>query len=165
MKMKHMAAGLGAALLVAALPGQAAAQGNGPYQFHSLTPCRIVDTRNSGEFQGAYGPILQSGVERKFPIQGNCGVPVGARAVSVNVTVATPTWQGRLTLYPASSTVPAYASTTSTINFPPGTFTLANGAIVPLADQAQQPNDLGVMPFLVDGGRVHMILDVTGYFM
>lgn len=34
----------GAALTV--LPVRAAAQGVGPYQFHSLTPCRLADTRN-----------------------------------------------------------------------------------------------------------------------
>jgi hypothetical protein len=53
----------------------------------------------------------------------------------------------------------------STINFPPGSAALANGAIVPLADQTAEPNDLAVMPFVVGTpGQVHLVLDVTGYF-
>jgi hypothetical protein len=147
---------LGATLMVVAKPGKAA----GPFQFHSLTPCRIVDTRLPGQVVGQYGPVLTSNTERKFPIQGNCGVPVGATAATFNVTAVSPTNQGRLTLYPAGIVTPAV----STINFPPGTTALANGAIVPLADHGVEPNDLAVMPFVVGSGQVHLVLDVTGYF-
>lgn len=150
------AALLGGALLMIALPGKA----DGPFQFHSLTPCRIVDTRKPNPVVGEYGPILTSNVLRKFPIQGNCGVPVGARAATFNVTAVTPTNQGRFTIYPSGIATPLV----STINFPPGTTALANGAIVPLADQGVEPNDLAVMPFVVGGGQVHLVLDVTGYF-
>jgi hypothetical protein len=146
-----------ASLLVAAAPGGA----DGPFQFHSLTPCRIVDTRISDQVQGGYGPILTSNVERKFPVQGNCGVPVGAKAATLNVTAVAPTNQGRFTLYPSGITTP----TVSTINFPPGTTALANGAIVPLADQSVEASDLAVMPFVIGTpGQVHLVLDVTGYF-
>jgi hypothetical protein len=148
-----------AALAVAALLVAAATPGtaDGPYQFYSLTPCRIVDTRISGETVGAYGPILQSGVERTFPVQGNCGVPTGAKAVTVNVTAVAPTNQGRLTTYPSGIATPGV----STINFPPGTTAIANGAIVPVSTQAR---DFAVMPFVVNNGQVHLVLDVTGYF-
>jgi hypothetical protein len=155
-KLGGAALGLGAVLLAAAVPVGA----DGPFQFHALSPCRIVDTRNSGQVQGAYGPILTSDVERKFPVQGNCGVPVGAKAATVNVTAIQPTNQGRLTVYPSGIPTPIV----STINFPPGTFSIANGAIVPLADKSLQPNDFAVMPFVVGSGQVHMVLDVTGYF-
>jgi hypothetical protein len=154
----------GAAVAAAAVP--AAAQGAGPYQFHSLTPCRIVDTRLTGTTIGTYGPKLQSGVEKQFPVQGNCGVPVGATAVTVNVTIAGPTGQGRLTVYPSGIATPSV----STINFPAGSSALANGAIVPLSAgvscPAFTPNtcDFAVMPFVLSNGQVNMILDVTGYF-
>ena len=151
-----MAILLGVALLVIALPGRAA----GPFQFHSLTPCRIVDTRLPGQVVGEYGPILTSDIERKFPVQGNCGVPVGAEAATLNVTAVAPTNQGRFTLYPSGIATPLV----STINFPPGTTALANGAIVPLADQSVEPNDLAVTPKVVGPGQVHLVLDVTGYF-
>jgi hypothetical protein len=155
-RIRRSAAVVGAiALLAAAGPGAA----DGPFQFHSLTPCRVIDTRNSAQVQGGYGPILTSGVERMFPIQGNCGVPVGAKAATVNVTAVSPTNQGRFTLYPSGIATPQI----STINFPPAT-NLANGAIVPLADQSLEPNDLAVMPYVVGSGQVHLVLDVTGYF-
>jgi hypothetical protein len=157
------AVGLAVALLATAVPVGA----DGPFQYHSLTPCRIVDTRNAGTTVGTYGGILTSGVAKVYPVQGNCGVPVGARAVTVNVTASAPTNQGRLTVYPSDVAVPA----TSTINYPAGTTNLANGAIVPLAAipvncPAFTPSscDFAVMPFVVNSGQVHMILDVTGYF-
>jgi hypothetical protein len=152
----------GLALLGLALPGHA----DGPFQFYSLTPCRVADTRVSTGVVGAYGPILTSDVARTFPVQGNCGVPVGAKAATVNVTAVAPTAQGRLTLYPSGIAAP----TVSTVNFPAGTTALANGAIVPLSAGVSCPTftpstcDLAVMPFVVGGGQVHMVLDVTGYF-
>ena len=149
---------LGVSFLIPAAPGEA----DGPFQFYSLSPCRLVDTRLAGTTVGTYGPVLTSGVERKFPVQGSCGVPVGARAVTVNITAVAPTNQGRLTAYPSGITAP----NTSNINFPPGTTALGNGAIVPLANQAVEANDFAVMPFVVPGtGQVHLVLDVTGYFM
>ena len=151
-KPRAIGAAFGILLLAPASPSQAA----GPFQFHSVTPCRLVDTRNAAP----EGPILQSGVERTIVVQGLCGIPVGAAAVAVNITAVSPTNQGRLTLYPTGITPP----TTSNLNFPPGTFALNNGAIVPLADQAVEPNDLAVMPFVVNNGQVHMVLDVTGFF-
>ena len=158
MSRKYLAAAvvLGATLLFAAPPASA----DGPFQFHSLTPCRVVDTRNSNQSQGGYGPILTNGENRKFPIQGNCLVPVGAKAVTLNVTAVQPTYQGNLGLYPSGITPP----TASTINFPAGTFAIANGAIVPLADQSVEVKDLTVRAFVQSNGQVHVVLDVTGYF-
>jgi hypothetical protein len=148
---------LGAALLVAALPASA----GGPFQFHSLTPCRVVDTRNANQSQRGYGPALTSGERRQFPIQGNCLVPVGAKAVTLNLTAVQPGSQGNLGLYPSQDPPPP---NTSTINFTAGTYALANGAIVPLADQAVYAKDLTVRAYLQSGGTVHVLIDVTGYF-
>jgi hypothetical protein len=142
----------GVALVVFALPGRAA----GPFQFHSLTPCRVLDTRDA-----PYGTPLPSDIEAKFQVQDLCGVPNGAAAVTLNVTAVAPTDRGRLTLYPSGIGDPGV----STINFPPGTTALANGAIVPLADYTTFPaEDLTVLPHVVAAGTVHVVLDVTGYF-
>ena len=153
----------GMALLMSAVPVGA----DGPYQFHSLTPCRIVDTRVTGTTVGKYGGILTSDVEKVYPVQGNCGVPVGAKAATLNVTAVMPTNQGRFTVYPSGISTPGV----STINFPPGTGALANGAIVPLSTGVACPAgyvpstcDFAVMPFVVGTGQVHLVLDVTGYF-
>jgi len=148
---------LTAGLALAALPTQAFAQSAGPFQYHSLTPCRLADTRNAAGASG--GPILSDGVTRNFPVQGVCGVPVGAKAVSVNLTAVGPTTTGYMTLFPAGITRPVV----STLNYSAGESAIANGAIVPLADQATHPLDVAVFP-RVAGGTVHMVLDVTGYF-
>ena len=163
-KYRVVALLVGVGLVVTAAPGR----GDGPFQFHSLTPCRVVDTRLTGTTVGTYGGILTSNTAKVYPIQGNCGVPVGAAAATLNVTAVAPTNQGRFTVYPSGITTP----TVSTINFPPGTTALANGAIVPLsagvacATFTPATCDLAVMPFVVGTpGQVHLVLDVTGYFM
>jgi len=160
MQGKRWATGAVLGMLLLGAAPSSWAQAQGPYQFHSVSPCRLVDTRLSGQVTGQYGPVLTSGVERKFPVQGACGVPVGAKAATVNLTAVAPSGQGRLTMYPSGIATP----TTSNINYPAGTTALANGAIVPLADQAVQAYDVAIMPFLVGGGTVHVVLDVTGYF-
>jgi hypothetical protein len=82
----------------------------------------------------------------------------------MNVTVAKPATTtlngGYLTIYPTGGARP----TVSTLNWPKGTAALANGAIVPLADQTLEPKDLTVFAYLTGGGKVEVILDVTGYF-
>jgi hypothetical protein len=164
MSRKHLAVAviLGATLLVSALPVSA----DGPFQYYPLTPCRLVDTRNTYQSQGGYGPGLVTAQRKAFPIQGNCLVPVGVKAVTLNVTVAKPTAQatlsqGYLSVYPTGGAEPLV----STINFPKGTIALANGAIVPVAqDLVTYPKDLTVKAALVGGGKVEVILDVTGYF-
>jgi hypothetical protein len=140
-----------------ALAEPAAAQGAGPYQFHTLTPCRLADTRNAVGPSG--GPILTSLQTRNFPVQGICNVPVGAKAVAINVTAVGPNGDGYLTLFPSGGSRPVVSS----INYAAGEPAIANGGIVPLSTSAL---DLSVFAFcnVVSGGAVHMVLDVTGYF-
>src|SRR5438093_7746637 len=90
-----------------ALAEPAAAQ-TGPYQFHSLTPCRLADTRRPDGPSG--GPILLDQQIRTFPVQGICGVPVGAKAVTVNLTVVGPNGPGFLTMFPTGITRPVVSS-------------------------------------------------------
>ena len=122
-----------------------------PSSFHTLTPCRVVDTRNAA---GPYGgPALAANSTRTFTMTGQCGIPSSARAVSLNVTVAQPTGQGDLRLYPGGAQLPG----TSTINFNPGQ-TRANNALLPL----NTSGDLSVR-CVMPSGSVHMLLDVNGY--
>jgi hypothetical protein len=119
----------------------------------------LADTRLPAGASG--GPILADGGTRTFPVQGLCGVPVGAKAVSVNVTAVGPTGAGFLTLFPTGITRPVVSS----LNFNQGEPAIGNGGIVPLADQTAQPQDLSVFSRVaVASGTVHMVLDVTGYF-
>ena len=68
--------------------------------FYTVTPCRVVDTRNAdGPFGG---PILAaSPAEREFALAYSCGVPADAKVVSTNVTVTGGTAAGSLRIYPA----------------------------------------------------------------
>ena len=55
-------------------------------QLVNVTPCRVVDTRQTNGPFG--GPRLQGGHSRSFPIpQGACNIPASAAAYSLNVTV------------------------------------------------------------------------------
>jgi uncharacterized repeat protein (TIGR01451 family) len=119
--------------------------------FYTLTPCRLVDTRLL-----AWQPALQPGEERTYVLAGPpCGIPVGAAALSVNLTVTGGTAQGNLRLYPADVAVPEV----SNINFTAG-LTRANNAIVP----ASADGSVAIKVKNGSVGTVQFILDVNGYF-
>lgn len=139
-----------AAVIVAGFTATAQAQ-TGPYQYYSLTPCRVVDTRNAASVNG--GPALTT-ARRDFKVRGNCGVPTTAKAVSINVTVTNASSTSWLTIWPSGGSIPVV----STINFDASTTALANGAIIGLSTNT---NDLSVQNAV---GTVNVIIDVTGYF-
>ncbi len=119
--------------------------------FHTLAPCRVVDTRGSA---GPYGgPALEAGEARAFAIGGQCGVPADAAAVALNVTVTNPTAPGSLTVYPGTGLAPG----ASTIAFPAGK-TRANNLTTGLV------NGLLTVVDRQEAGTTHFIVDVCGYF-
>ena len=125
-----------------------------PLRYRPITPCRVIDTRSAS--QGA--PVLSDGVPRFFQVQGNCGVPVGAKAVFLNLASFTPTANGSITSFAAGSA----ASSIPTVNFAASDpAALGNGAIVPLGTTLGQ--DLALLAN-IPGGSVHAIVDVFGYF-
>ena len=119
--------------------------------FHTLPPCRIVDTRNAPGPDGA--PALQAGGVRSFALAGQCGIPMTAKSVAANLTVTQPTAGGYLTVFPSGS-VPPLASA---INFSAGQ-TRANNSVLRLGDGG------AVSVLSATSGTVHLILDVTGWF-
>jgi len=150
----HKVASYGLAIgfgLMLSLATTAAYAQTGPYQFYSLTPCRVVDTRNAPGTNG--GPNLTN-VRRNFVIKGNCGVPSTAKAVSINLAVTGATAASWITIWPADQSIP----NTAAINFSQNDWALSNGAIVGLA--AGSP-DLSIQNA---NGTVAVIVDVTGYF-
>jgi len=120
--------------------------------FYTLTPCRLVDTRNPN---GPYGgPALAALSTRTFVAAGQCGVPANVKAVSFNLTLTQGTAAGDVRLYPAGIATPPV----SVINYVAAQ-TRANNGIV----------GLGVAgDFVVRSdqqtGTVQVILDVNGYF-
>ncbi len=120
--------------------------------FNTLVPCRVVDTRNK---EGPYGgPALVAAATRNFTIAGQCGVPLTAKSISVNLTVTQASTGGHVTAFPAGQGVPL----ASTLNFSAGQ-TRANNAILPLGAAGA----ISVQSVL-SSGTVHFILDVTGWF-
>jgi len=124
-----------------------------PTAFYSLTPCRLVDTRNLAGALG--GPALAASGRRNFSLNNVCGIPATAKAISVNLTVTGAAAPGFVSLFPGNGIAPA----TSNINFGVGQ-TRANNAVVLLATNGN--GSLAVLNGAA--GTVHFILDVNGYF-
>ena len=113
--------------------------------FFTVTPCRIFDTRTTTP--------LGAGENRVFNIAGSCGIPATATAVSVNVTVVSPSANGSATLFPGDLTVP----NTTSVSYVTGK-NRANNAVVALST-----NGTGTIRAYSSAGA-HLILDVNGYF-
>jgi hypothetical protein len=137
--------------LLGSLLFASAAFADGPFQFHSISPCRIADTRTGS------GGILNAKTARTVATRGVCGIPTAATAVVVNATVVGPSATGFLTLWPADIAWPGVA----TLTFNAGEPALGNGAIVPLGASTDMQMIYGI------GGTsatTHVVIDATGYF-
>ncbi len=114
--------------------------------FFTTSPCRLVDTR------GPNGPPLVPSQVRTFATTGLCGIPVGAKALAVNVTAINAATDGHVTAY--AGAVPS----TVTLNFGAGQ-TRANNAIVGL----ENDGSFKVISFQTSG-TLDLTIDVSGYF-
>jgi hypothetical protein len=129
--------------------------------YTTVTPCRIIDTRNIGS------PLVV-GTVRDFRVKGagfssqggsssDCGVPADAAGAVINFTATESTAQGnfRAWAYPEAS--PPFASL---INYTAGV-SIANAAPVPLCSGSCS-YDIRV---LASGlSNAHLVADVYGYF-
>jgi hypothetical protein len=123
-------------------------------KFVPLNPSRIMDTRPTAHLSGLSGK-LASGTPRTLDIDGHWGVPVGAAAVTGNLTVVVPGGTGFLSATPDPDPLPA----TSTLNFT-ALDTMGNGICGPL-------NGTGNMSFTyksTPGKTTDLVLDLSGYF-
>jgi hypothetical protein len=120
--------------------------------FYTVNPCRVFDTRQvTGPTAGA---PLSCGTDRNFTIVGGtCGVPSGARSVSLNVTVTQPSATGNLRLFASGTPAPLVSS----LNYATGQ-TRGNNAIAPLSSGGQ------MAVRCAPSGTAHVIVDVNGYF-
>ena len=157
-------AAIGAAVAVTlgggGLIGVSATNGAGQSSYSPVTPVRILDTRGEGKV-GALD-VSGSGDPRQLKVTGTIQttsegsqtvVPVGATAVSLNVTaVATETNDhgGFVTVYPCGTRPNA-----SLINFRSGE-TVANAVTVPISD------DGNICIFVY--GKAHLLADVVGFY-
>jgi hypothetical protein len=112
----------------------------------------VVDTRGPDGPNG--GPALDAGSSRTFEFAGQCGIPAEAESVALNLTLTGATAPGHITMYPAGEPRPL----ASTINYRAGQ-TRANNAILRLGSGGTATAFCSQ-----DGGSVHLIIDVAGYF-
>ena len=127
-----------------------------PVGFVPLTPCRLVDTRAGSGFPAGYGPpsMAGGGTQRTFVFTGQCGVPAGAQAISMNIAVWAPPTRGDARVFPAGAGTPLV----STLNWEAGILALANAAVI-------QVGTAGGITVQIDGAStVDIFIDVNGYY-
>ncbi|MDQ6783085.1 MAG: hypothetical protein M3063_06530 [Actinomycetota bacterium] len=116
-----------------------------------VVPARLTDTRTGA---GPLGP----GTSTTFPVTGQAGIPAEANgnpsAATLNVTEASATALGFLTVTPQPLTPPA---TTSDVNF-------TAGEIRANADLAQLNNATGTVSIYNYAGTTQVAVDAFGYF-
>lgn len=123
--------------------------------FYTLTPCRLVDTRDPDGPRGGPAIAAAGGTDRAFVLTGACGIPIGATSVSVSMAVAAPEAAGGFTLYAGDGS----PNGTSSISFRVGQ-TRANNAILELATDGSGT----IRVENASSGAAHLILDVNGFF-
>ncbi|MEO8505475.1 MAG: carboxypeptidase-like regulatory domain-containing protein [Acidobacteriota bacterium] len=117
--------------------------------FFALKPCRVFDSRS--------GPTIASGVLVALRLEGACGIPGDAYAVSANVTVTSASVGGVLALWPENL---PFEPVTTTLSFNAGV-TRANNSVLEMSLEGLQNIEARAT---LPGGRYHLILDVNGYF-
>ena len=143
-----------------------ATSGSSSSSFVAITPVRVLDTRSNLGLTG----VFTSPTARFLTVTGSIAtaggvqivVPAGATAVSLNVTVVSPTAAGFLSVRPGDATG---APTTSSLNF-------SAGQVIPNAVTVQLPTigggagkiELTYNAFGVAGPTTHVLVDVVGYF-
>lgn len=141
------------------------ASGSRPSSFVSITPARILDTRDGvaigleGRFTSPAPRTLQVTGSVRTPTGDAVVVPAGATGVVLNVTAVLPSAPGFISVRPDGS---PGAPTTSNLNF-------EAGAIIPNAVTVALSPD-GVIEITYDafgavGPVTDVLIDVTGYYL
>ncbi len=118
--------------------------------YSGLAPERIMDTRDG---TGVRAGFVGAGETITLPVGGAGGVPDGADAVALNVTVAQTSTRSFLSVFPNGVSRP----NASNLNWDGPGVTKASTVIVKLGDG-------GGLDFYNDAGNVHLIADVAGWF-
>jgi hypothetical protein len=130
----------------------ASGAGSGGSLFNPLTPARISDTRESSGYLNQ-GSTLVGNDTAPVQVSGQGDVPEGITGAVLNVTEATSTLGGYLTVYPATTGRPS----SSDLNFTPN-LVIANADMVGV-DVA------GVIDIYNYTGSTNVAVDVFGYYV
>ncbi len=152
-KIRFNSAAFGSMHVVADVAGWfdtgAASTASGGLGFTSVTPARLLDTRNGiGDTGGRFRP----GEDRALKVVGVAGVPQGARSVVVSITAGAPSGVGYVTAYPSGQAKP----NASNLNVSPGQ-TRANLAVVEVGAD-------GSIRLAVAETDMDLMVDVFGYY-
>jgi hypothetical protein len=139
----------GSTQVVADLAGWFDSGGTSGTRFNPLSPTRVLDTRFG---TGAPEQPLASSSPIHVHLAGVAGIPVGAQAVVLNVTVANPSAAGFLTVYPSDASAPL----ASNLNFVAGQ-TVANLVVVKVSSD-------GWATFSIGSGTTDVVADVAGWY-
>lgn len=123
-----------------------------PSSFYTLTPCRLLDTREPAGIAG--GPSLAGGASRQLNLGGRCGLPTTAKSAALNVTVVPRGITGHVTLFPADAALP----NSSTINY--NSRVRANNAITRLSADG----NTAIVMSNGGPGAIDVVIDINGYF-
>ncbi len=116
--------------------------------YTALNPARLLDTRyGTGAAKGAVA--ARHAVTLK--VTGRGGVPAGAKAVMLNVTVTAPAWAGFVTVYPTGASRP----TSSNLNFVRGD-TIANSVVAKVSSSGYVT--------IYTTTTTQLVADVSGYW-
>jgi hypothetical protein len=130
------------------------------------SPARICDTRagNPSSLSGGdaqcngvadAGKRLVAGSTLQATVATLNGIPAGATAAVLNVSVVSPTTTGYLTVYPQGATQPY----TANVNYSAGQVT-GNRVIVPLSTTGATPGVISIF----SSSATDVVVDVSGYY-
>jgi hypothetical protein len=135
-----------------------AAPGDSDATWVAVEPCRLFDYRPGKEPLDGKKTPLAAGAPATQQVTGNvgnCTIPtVGVVAVSMNVTIVSPTAQSNLRLYPADA---ASEPVVSNLNWLAGDSATANKVDVKLSST-------GAVKVAVANGEVNVLGDLVGYY-
>ena len=147
-----LALAVAAALLVGGLAGAQLTSGAGesnPSSFVSITPCRLLDTRDTSKLGQS-----KTLVARITGSNGDCVIPSRATAIAMNVTAVEGNASSFLTIWPSDA---PSRPTTSNLNWVPGAPPTPNKVDVALSSN-------GKISIFNRFGSVHVIADIVGYY-
>lgn len=163
--------------LCLAIPASANPTG-APLAFFPVEPCRILDTRVSlGQISPSSGLVVfvrgENLLEDDGATHADCGIPVEAEAVKVNVVAVTPNTAGTLRLN-GWGFIHGPMGIYARLNYSAGD-TVANEMTVSLCNASPYPfphqpcvfdneGHYGDFSLTTQSGTLHVVIDAVGYF-
>jgi carbohydrate binding protein with CBM6 domain len=125
------------------------APGAASYAFQSLTSCRLYDSRTLND------PLV-AGPPRRMTVAGSCGIPTGAAAAAISVTIPSASSEGFVQMFPSDLS----STATAAVNFKVTDLARTNGATAGFALGRSDQIALTVGA----AANANFILDTNGYF-